>query len=455
VIDSHAHLDFPDYDGDRDAVMERARQAGVRYVIVPGVKPEGWKDVIALTQRYDNVYAVLGVHPNYSKDRPDSVWDELKQALKQEKVVGVGETGLDYYRDTSPREAQEAAFRRQIAIAGELNLPLVIHCRDAGDDCIRILREERGEKTRGVAHCFGGDAALAKAFEELGFFFSFAGQLTFKKADEVRSVAAGLPIERLLLETDSPFLAPEPHRGKRNEPAFVVHIADKLAELYGLSRDDVDRVTSFNCYRLFGVGDRPAIGKLCYTVGKTAYLNITNRCSNRCRFCIRQGRGFFLGHHLRLRRDPTQADVLEALGDPTRYDEVVFSGLGEPTMRMDVLKSIARRMKARGVPVRLCTNGQGNMLNKRNICEELAPLIDRVSVTVNAPTAGLYQRLCRPEDGKDTFAMILQFIKEAKGRFESVEMTAIDMPQVDIGECARLAGRLGVRFRARRLREIY
>jgi len=453
MIDSHAHLDFPDFDADLDEVIDRAAKAGITHIIVPGVRPESWRKVLQLADRYENIYAALGIHPNYSNRADDKAWRELQALLKQPKIVGIGETGLDYYRDASPRKTQVEVFKRQLEMARAMRLPLILHCRDAFDECLKILRETASEELSGVAHCFGGDAAFASELIAMGFNISFAGQVTFKNADALRRVVKDVPVFNLLLETDSPFLAPEPHRGKRNEPAFLAHIVPKLAELHDLSNEDIERITNVNCYRLFGVGNRPPRGKIAYTVKNKCYLNITNRCTNRCVFCIRQGDGYFLGHHLRLESEPTAVQVIQAMGDPTRFDEVVFSGLGEPTIKLNILKTIARQLKARGVRVRLNTNGQGSLFHGRDICPELVGLVDTVWVAVQTADPREYLRLCRPEDGDRAFPAVIDFIKRAKQLIGNVEITALNMPGVDVAGCERLARELGVGFRLRRYRE--
>ena len=222
---------------------------------------------------------------------------------------------------------------------------------------------------------------------ELGLYISFAGPITFSNADKLREVAKSVPIERLLFETDSPFLSPQPKRGERNEPSYLSFIIPVLADIYGLSVNDIKRITTFNAYKLFGIGEHEHEGKIAYTIRNSLYINLTNRCSNACSFCMRETYPIVKGHHLGLKREPTADEVLKAIGDPSGYDEVVFCGYGEPTERLDVLITVARYLKSKGKRIRLDTNGHGDLINGRSIISELKGLIDTICISLNAETA--------------------------------------------------------------------
>lgn len=257
-VDSHCHIDGPEYDVDRVEVIERAREAGVTTMLNVGTgDPHSgmFERAVALAEQHREVYCAIGIHPHDAKLFDEAAQQRLIGLAKQStRVVAWGEIGLDYHYDHSPREVQREVFRRQLVIARELNLPVVIHSRAADDDTIAILREElSGYSRAGVLHCFGGSLQMAEQALELGFFISFAGNLTFKKADDLRAIARTLPLERLLVETDCPYLTPVPFRGKRNEPARVVETAKFLAELKDVTPEEVGNVTSENFARLFGV----------------------------------------------------------------------------------------------------------------------------------------------------------------------------------------------------------
>jgi TatD DNase family protein len=257
-IDSHAHIDGEEFDADRDEVVARAREAGVRAILNVGTgDPHGgnFERAVALAERYEGVYAAVGVHPHDAKLYTEAAERLVLEFVRGKRVVAVGEIGLDYHYDNSPREVQREVFGRQLRLACAEGLPVIIHSREADGETLEILRAEyAGAGRGGVMHCFGGGPELAEGALALGFYISFAGNVTFKKADALREVALTVPLDRLLVETDCPYLAPVPHRGRRNEPAYVVATARFLADLRGVSHEEVGRVTSENFSRLFGAG---------------------------------------------------------------------------------------------------------------------------------------------------------------------------------------------------------
>jgi TatD DNase family protein len=260
LIDSHAHLDVPNYDADRAEVIDRARQSGVEMIleICGSDVAKGSLDVgLKLAEEYSFIYAAVGVHPHEASLYDEALERKLLAMSGHEKVIGWGEIGLDYHYDHSPRDTQRQVFRRQLRLALERRLPAIIHTREAEDDTIQILREgwaeAGGDDVGGVIHCFTGTQSLADAAIDMGFHISFSGVLTFKNAGDLREVARSVPIERLLVETDCPYLAPLPHRGKRNEPAFMLETATKLAELKGVGVEEIARTTSVNFKRLFNL----------------------------------------------------------------------------------------------------------------------------------------------------------------------------------------------------------
>lgn len=252
LVDSHCHLDFPDFDADRDALMMRAAEAGVGLMVTISTFVSRIGRLIELTERYGNVYASVGTHPHNAGVEPEISADELIRRSAHPKIVAIGEAGLDYHYDNAPPEVQKAVFRQHIEAARSTRLPLIIHSRDADDDMAEILREETGRGSFPfILHCFSAGRALAETGIELGGHISLSGIFAFKRSEELRSIVADLPPERLLVETDAPYLAPPPHRGRRNEPAYVRHTAGVLAEVKNVSLEEIARITSDNFFALF------------------------------------------------------------------------------------------------------------------------------------------------------------------------------------------------------------
>lgn len=457
LIDSHAHLDSTDFDEDRDEVIKRAKLAGVVAVVNVGTDLATSRRALELAERCPEVFAGVGIHPHEADNVTDRTWAELEELAERPGVVAVGETGLDYYRDLSSRDRQRGLFERHLNLARRKNLPISVHCRDAHEDTLSILRQAAADgELRGVMHCFSGTDRMAGVCMELGLFISFAGTVTFPNARKLQSVCQSVPIERILIETDAPYLAPQDRRGKRNESAFVRFTAARIAELKGLSIDDVARVTTLNANRLFKLGLETPAGRIAYPIRNSLYLNITNRCSNECTFCIRTRTDFVKGHHLWLEREPTCDEAIKALEteDLARYSEVVFCGYGEPTERLELLKCVATELKRREKTVRMVTNGQGDLINGRPIVDELVGLIDVVSVSLNTASPEQYHDLCRSRYGSQAYPAILAFVRQALRKLPRVEITALAVPGVDVEAVRRFAGELGAQFRARQYNEV-
>ncbi len=448
IIDTHAHLDFPDYKDDIDEVIERAGEVGVEYMINVGTTVASSNKSIELAKQYEQIYASIGIHPNEASKVSGEEWSRLEALAGGDKVVAIGETGLDYYRDRSKREDQKRLFHQHIELAQRHNLPVIIHNREASSDCLDIVHEYSG-KIKGVVHCFAGTVEDAEEFLKLGFHVSFAGPITFPKADNLREALKAVPVERLLLETDCPFLAPQPKRGKRNEPSYLQYTIPVLAELYKLSVEDIKRITTFSAKNLFGIGQVSTKGEIAYVIRNSLYLNITSRCSNRCVFCSRETAPYVKGHYLGLKEDPTAEELIEAIGDPSGYDEVVFCGFGESAERMDVLTVVAGYLKEKGSKVRLDTNGLGDLINGRPICEELKGLIDTICISLNTNLEEEYQKLCNSEFNGKAYPSLISFIKKARDNIPDVMVSIVGMPGIDVEACRKIAEELGVRFRVR------
>ena len=251
LIDSHAHLEMKEFDSDREEVIKRAGEAGVDFIITVGTNLALSRKAVALAQGLENIYATIGIHPHDAAKTDKTTCESLKELAHKQKIVAYGEIGLDFFRNISSREKQIEVFGLQLELAQELNLPVIIHDREAHEQTLKMVKAS--SVRRGVFHCFSGDYAMAKQCIDLGFYISIPGVVTFDRAKTIQDVAERVPLASLLLETDAPYLAPVPHRGKRNEPSFIVHTAKKVAEIKNISWEDVARETSLNTMNLFGI----------------------------------------------------------------------------------------------------------------------------------------------------------------------------------------------------------
>ncbi len=447
MIDTHCHLEMEAFDDDREDVIRRAEEAGIQYIINAGSDREGNIKGLKLSGKYRHVYSAVGIHPHDARYLDKSLFDELKRWVERPKVVAIGEIGLDYHYLHSAKGVQIEAFMRQIALARELDLPIIVHSREAKNDTIRILREEASD-VDGVLHCFSGDIKMAKEAMELGFHISIAGTVTFKNAKTLREIVGYIPDEFLLIETDAPYLAPIPMRGKRNEPAFLRHTAQAIAEIRGISLADLVRITTLNAMRLFKLGSVSSQGEIAYKIRDSLYLNITNRCTNKCGFCVKSRTSYVKGHNLRLQKEPSALQLIKAIQDPREYKEIVFCGIGEPLLRLDVVKKVSAWVKKNGGRVRINTNGQGNLIHGRNILPELQGIVDSLSVSLDAEDAHKYEKICRPSI-KGSFEGVISFIREAAAVIPEVKATVVRVSGANIEKCRKVAEGLGVELRVR------
>jgi TatD DNase family protein len=252
LADSHAHLEMNDFDRDRDEVIRRAENAGVDLIITVGTTLDDCRKAVSIANKYKNVYAAIGIHPHEVKDIDETTYETLKKLAKMDKVVAFGEIGLDFFRNLSPRDVQIRRFGEQLELASEIGLPIIIHDRDAHQETLEMLGGWKG-KHRGVVHCFSGNYKMAEKCLEMGFFISIPGAITFGKSEKLQDVVRHIPVTDILVETDAPYLTPHPHRGKRNEPAYVIHTARKVAEIKGLSLEELASVTYQNTKNVFGI----------------------------------------------------------------------------------------------------------------------------------------------------------------------------------------------------------
>ena len=454
LTDSHAHIYGKEYSADFNEMLARAAAAGVNTIIAVGADLESSRLAVELAEAYGNIYAAVGIHPHDAAGVTDNDYAAIEALANSKRVIAIGEIGLDFYRDRSPRPEQEEVFRRFIGLAKKLAKPIIVHDRDAHERIMAILEEERAAEIGGVLHCFSGDAAMAQKCIDMGFYISIPGTVTYANNRQLQEVVSSVKIEHMLIETDAPYLTPVPHRGKRNEPAYVRLTAEKVAQLKGLSLADVARITSRNTARLFRFGADQKTETIAYMIRDSLYLNITNRCSNRCSFCAKFDDFSVKGHELMLQHEPSATEVLAAIGNYREFSEVVFCGFGEPLLRLDLVKEVSTELKRRGLKVRINTDGQANLANGRNILPELSGLVDSLSVSLNAADAATYAALCNTPYGDRGFEAVCEFLQNATEHIPEVVASAVTVPGVDIAAVRKLAESLGVKFREREYAEV-
>lgn len=455
LIDTHAHIDGKDFIADFNPMLARAEAEGVTRIIAVGGDIESSRRACELANNHERIFSSVGVHPHDAVRVSERSYDIIRKlAAENPKNVAIGEIGLDFYRDRSPRDVQETVFRHFLIMAAELSLPVIIHDRDAHEQIMRILREEKCRGIRGVLHCFSGDVRMARECIDLGFYISIPGTVTFPSNGQLREVVRGVRADSLLLETDCPYLAPVPYRGKRNEPAHLRITAEKVAELKGLSLEDIARITTRNAENLFGMGRKEQKAAIAYKIRDSLYLNITNRCSNRCSFCAKFSDFFVKGHFLKLDHEPSFDEVMDAVGDTSGYDEIVFCGYGEPLLRLDLVRRVAAELKNRGCRIRINTDGQANLVHGRNVLPELAGIVDSISVSLNAADPESYAELCSTPFGEAGFTGVCDFIAEATRHIPTVVASAVTVPGLDMEPIRRLAMSLGATFREREYADV-
>ncbi len=452
LIDTHCHLDLEQYKNDVDAVIMRAADAGVERVICPGINAESSGKCAHLATEYPRVFAAAGIHPHDADKATEADISAIRElVISSDKVVAIGEVGLDYFKGYSDPENQKKLFRECVLLSKELDLPLIMHARNAGEDLLKIVKDTDHFTLKGVVHCFSGDLGFLEEALGMDLYVSFAGNITFEKASDLRDIIKHVPPERLLLETDAPYIAPEPFRGRRNEPAYVRYLLEIYSKIYRLSPGDIARITTHNADRLFRLGMEET-GAIVYPIRDVLYINMTHRCTNRCCFCTRNTSYYVKGHNLRLTKEPAVQEIIDAMGDISGYREVVFCGLGEPALRLGAIKRIAAQLKDKGVKVRLNTNGEGNLIAKRSIAGELSGLIDSVSVSINSDNGTTYDHTCRSVFGEKAYENIVQFAKECREKGIKVEITCLDLAGPDaVSEIRNMAEKCGAAFRMRKL----
>lgn len=448
-VDTHAHLFFENFKEDIDEVVERAKQNDVDYIIVPATDLKTAREAIALSEKYSNIYLTVGIHPHDTKGWNDPLIPQIEELAKHPKVVAIGEIGLDYYYDFSPKDQQIRAFKAQLDLTVKLQLPVVIHNRDSDEDMMEIIQSYCGTGLKAQFHCFNASVNDAVEYMKMNHFISFTGNITHKKSDSLREILSKIDLNHLMLETDSPFMTPVPYRGKRNEPAYVKIVAQQVADIHKLSLEEVGRITSLNAFRFFGIGNPPKTS-FTYLIHNSLYINVTNRCNADCTFCRRKEDPFLRGYNLGMKKseEPAAEVYINEIGDPKKYDEIVFCGYGEPTIRWDVVKEVAKYVKDNGGKTRINTNGHGNLINKKDITPEMRGLIDTISISLNSYNSKQYAELMQVSESH--FDEMKTFASLAKKYVNKVVMSVVSLDEVEIEESRKVVeDEIGVEFRVR------
>lgn len=459
VFDTHAHYDSGAFNADRLELLAGMPQQDVALIVNPGCDLETSRTVVELADRFPFVYAAVGVHPSDCGPWQDSWVDELKALAAHPKVKAIGEIGLDYYwKENPPKEFQQMVFHRQMELAQELRLPVIIHDREAHHDCLEVVRSH--PQVTGVYHCYSGSLEDAKVLVKLEWMLSFTGTITYKNARKALEVIDWLPMDRIMIETDSPYLTPEPFRGKRNDSGKVHLVAEKIAEVKGMDAEGGGPHHSGKRQTVFpyrgGIRDMT----ITYEYEGALYVNLTNKCNCNCEFCLRHGEkegSIYTEDSLWLEREPTRQEALDSFlsRDIPSYREIVFCGYGEPTYRLDDILCLVDELKAHYgdqlPPVRINTNGHANLINGRDVCPELKGRIDTLSISLNANNAADYVALCHPIQGEEAYQAMLDFAKESKTYVPHVVFTVVDKgtDPAEIEESRSIAQSLGVQLRVR------
>ena len=454
MIDTHAHIHFPQFDEDREEVIKECEEK-LDAVITVGCDLEDSKKAIEVAGQGRNIYASVGIHPHEAKNYSEKDYERLVEIVRSSsRVVALGEMGLDFYRNISPKEKQYEIFKMQVEAARELDLPVIIHTRNAAKEMAEFIKKEFKGELKGVIHCFSGEKVLLEAALDEGLYISYAGPVTYPRNEELRETLRYVPSSRLLVETDSPYLAPQPVRGRRNKPTYVAYTAKVISEYLNLSFSDIDRITTVNAKRLFGIPltDEEKRERLVYKVGNRLYINLSTRCPCSCKFCFRGVEDYILGYNLNLKREPIAEEYMYRIKNPKVYDEIVFCGYGEPFERFDDLTKIAKWIKkfSKDTPIRVDTCGLGYLITGReDLLDHLKGLVDSFSVSVNASSPEEYYRVVRPSFGKGSWESLLKFIKDAVSKGFKVTITAVDYPGFNKDDFKKLAETLGVPYRIR------
>jgi TatD DNase family protein len=453
MIDSHTHLDHPSYQEDIEEVLARAVEDGVSAVVNVGYDRESARATTAFVQRYPFFFGVLGTHPHDAVKHDLQYEVELKALLDRPGMIGVGEIGLDYHYDHSPRDIQRKVFRRMLWMARLKDKPIVIHCREAERDVLDMLVSERME-FRGIFHAFSHDASVAARAADLGLHLGIGGVATFAKSG-LADILRTIPLDRVVLETDCPYLTPHPFRGKRNEPALVGLVVDALARLHGMSPETVIRQTTENFLLAMRV-EKKSLPAPVYKIGNRVYIQISPdrdpaALADRA-VRAASGGGGRDGEETGLRVVKTGIDGDDGGGDAV--EEAVICGLREPLESIDHVRAIGRRLRSAGIRVRVFTGRRGHVGVGKDAVDALRGFVDRLSVRMNGPTAAQHERVANTGLGDAAFGSLVELARLAVAAGLETECVFVAAPKTKLEPCLELANSLGAGCVVRKLRSL-
>lgn len=429
MIDSHVHLDHPAFAEDLDGVLAHAVEDGVSALMNVGFDRTSARTTADLVEKYPFFYGIVGTHPHDAVSHDEAFEDELAQYLDQPRILGIGEIGLDFYYDHSPRPVQREVFRQMLRLAGITDKPIVIHCRDAGDEVLDILTSNSKEYS-GIFHAFSGDAVMTRRVLELGFYLGIGGVSTYKNS-RLLEITRTVPLERLVLETDSPYLAPHPFRGRRNEPAFVRFVAEALARTHAVSPEEVIRRTTENFFAAMKT-KRKTQPPPVYKIGNNVYIHTAEGAEPGQLAVLAQ-------------------EVADGVGSVT---EAVICGYTDPLEHLDQVTAIATRLKSRGIPVRLVAGVRGHAVATPEIMRALAGSVGAVSVRMYGCNAAQHEKAVMTGRGSAAFDSLVEFTKASLAAGIDTECQFVAVPKTKVELCRELAGKLGARFSVRTYRTL-
>lgn len=455
-IDSHCHLDSTLFSRWREIIRE-AEEKDVKKILSVFCEPKNLDHIFEMMDE-PNIYFIVGCHPHQAVEYSGIIEQKIIDLARKypDKVVAIGETGLDYYYNHSPPEIQKKVFRRHLVLAEELNLPVVIHTREAGEDTLKMLHEAGAfEKLSLLFHCYSqSEDFLSCLLPYPKVHFSFSGMITFKKAHSLRRQLQAISLANLMVETDAPYMAPEPFRGKENNPSYIPVIVRSMADTLGMSENILKDILNANTLRFFRIKDENISQETAYEYKGNIYLNITSYCGLQCPFCIKK-QGCFGGNPLILKKIPDAAEVIQRLQEYSLsdYKEIVFCGYGEPTLNLPVLIDVSNWIRNNtSLKIRVNTNGLGNYYQQTNIVPLLAQHVDYISISMNASSSREYRAVMNLTSFQpDYYTHIKTFLEESRKCFskDRICISAVRVPELDPAAFEEFASQQGVHWRLR------